>query len=110
VYVSPHLVAAERVADPAQLLAGLTAMGDDPASLALQRDWPHGVHAEQAEAPANAVTPLDGLDAVPAAQLAALGKFLVPLGGLLRGALQPGETLVVNGASGAFGSLTIRRL
>ncbi len=61
--------------------------------------------------PANAVTPLDGLDAVPAAQLAALGKFLVSFGGgLLRGALQPGETLVVNGASGIFGSLTIRRL
>lgn len=104
VYVSPHLVAGERVADPAQLLAGLTAMGADDASLALQRDWPHGVHAEQAEAPAGAVTPLDGLDGAPAAQLAVLGKFLVPFGGLLRGGLQPGETLVVNGASGAFGS------
>jgi len=104
VYISPHLVAGERVADPAQLLAGLTAMGADEASLALQRDWPHGVHAEQAEAPAGAVTPLDGLETAPAAQLAVLGKFLVPFGGLLRGGLQPGETLVVNGASGAFGS------
>jgi len=33
------------------------------------------------EVPTNAVTPLDGLDAVPAAQLAALGKFLVSFGG-----------------------------
>ncbi len=104
VYVTPHVVAAERVADPAQVLVGLTAMGGNDASIALQRDWPHGVHAEQAEAPVSAVTPLDGLDGVDTGRLAVLGKFLVPLGGLLRGTLQPGECLVVNGASGAFGS------
>lgn len=107
VYVSPHLVVSERVADPAQQLTGLTAMGSDAASVALQRDWPHGVHAEQAEAAASAVTPLEGLDSYSAAQLATLGKFLTPLGGLLRGALQPGETLIVNGASGAFGSAAV---
>jgi hypothetical protein len=37
-------------------------------------------------------------------RLAALGKFAVPLGGLLRGRLRAGEILVANGATGYFGS------
>jgi alcohol dehydrogenase len=73
-------------------------------TLALQRDWPDGVFAEYAQLPAACVTPVTGLDAVPQAQVAALGKFAVPFGGFLRGNFAAGETAVVNGASGYFGS------
>lgn len=113
VILSPHHVVDERTANPAQLLIGLTAMGSGgfatiPAeALALQKDWPDGVLAEYAQLPAACMTPLPGLDATPAEQLAALAKFVVPYGGLLRGAFQGGEVAIVNGASGYFGSAAV---
>jgi alcohol dehydrogenase len=113
VALNPHHLADERVRDPAQILIGLTAMGSarftglDAATNALQADWPDGVFAEYALLPAAVVTPLDGLDDVPAERLAALAKFVVPFGGFLRGALAAGETVVVNGATGYFGSAAV---
>jgi alcohol dehydrogenase len=50
------------------------------------------------------VTPLDGFEGVDAALLAVLSRFIVPFGGLLRGRLAAGETLIANGATGAFGT------
>lgn len=48
-----------------------------------------------------------GLDAFDATQLAALTRFAVPYGGLLRGRLAAGETLIVTGATGAYGSAAV---
>ena len=70
-------------------------------------DWPDGTLAEYALAPVEAVTPLAGLESVEAAQLAALSRFIVPYGSLLRGRLAAGETLVVNGATGAYGTAAV---
>ncbi|SEJ98382.1 MDR/zinc-dependent alcohol dehydrogenase-like family protein [Paraburkholderia diazotrophica] len=70
-------------------------------------DFPHGTLREFAEFPASSVLALDGLDAMPAARLAALGKFSVPFGGLRRGRLAAGETVIVNGATGYFGSAAV---
>jgi alcohol dehydrogenase len=36
-----------------------------------------------------------------------LNRFIVPFGGLLRGRLAAGETLVVNGATGAYGTAAV---
>jgi alcohol dehydrogenase len=113
VALNPHHLANERVRDPAQILIGLTAMGSarfaglDAATKALQADWPDGVFAEYAHLPAAAVTPLEGLRDLPAERLAALAKFVVPYGGFLRGALAVGETVIVNGATGYFGSAAV---
>lgn len=107
VFLSPHLVANERVADPAQILIGLTAMGAAAATVALQSDWRDGVFAERTTWPAACATPLDGLDHVEDDRLAALAKLVVPFGGLLRGRLAPGETVLVNGASGFYGSAAV---
>ena len=110
VALNPHHLANERVRDPAQILIGLTAIGSarfaglDAATKALQADWRDGVFAEYAHLPAAAVTPLDGLGHLPAERLATLAKFIVPYGGFLRGALAAGETVIVNGATGYFGS------
>jgi alcohol dehydrogenase len=75
------------------------------ATLALQRDYRDGTFAELVRAPASVVTrvPEPLLDA-PASSLAAISKFAVPYGGFLRAGLQPGERVIVNGASGYFGS------
>ena len=105
VVLSPHYVAGENVEDPAQILIGLTAFG--VGSAAVQADWRDGSLAEDMLAPVAAITPLDGLDSHDAAQLAVLNRFIVPFGGLLRGRLVAGETLVVNGATGAFGTAAV---
>ncbi|HKM61474.1 MAG TPA: zinc-binding dehydrogenase [Acidisphaera sp.] len=54
--------------------------------------------------PALCATPLDRLDDHTAAGLIGFAKLVVSFGGLLRSGLQPGETVIVNGASGYFGS------
>ena len=105
VAVSPYLVANEIADDPAQVLIGLT--GISPDSGPMLAAWGDGTLAERVIVPASVLAPLDGLDHLPAERLAAFGKFVVPLGGLLRGRLSPGETLLVNGASGYFGSAAV---
>ena len=105
VVLSPYLVAAENVDEPEQILIGLTSMGPDSAPL--QADWPDGTLAQFALAPISTVTPVKGLERMSAAQLAVLNRAIVPFGGLLRGRLGAGETLVVNGATGAYGTAAV---
>ena len=104
VVLSPHFMARENVEDPPQALIGLTAGADGAPVLA---DWPDGTLAEFALAPVEAVTPLKGLEREDAARLSILSRFIVPYGGLLRGRLQAGETLLVNGATGAYGTAAV---
>jgi alcohol dehydrogenase len=105
VVISPHFVARENVEDPAQILIALTSMA--PGSEPVMADWPDGTLADYALIPSEAVTPVDELDGVDSAQLALLSRCIVPFGGLLRGRLAPGETLIVTGATGAFGSAAV---
>jgi alcohol dehydrogenase len=105
VVLSPHLTATENVEDPAQILIGLTAFG--PGSPALQEDFRDGTLAEYALMPKTTVTPAEGLDHIDAAQLSVLMRYIVPYGGLLRGRLAVGETLIVTGATGAYGCAAV---
>jgi alcohol dehydrogenase len=105
VALSPYWVADEALREPEQALIGLTAIS--PGSAPMLTDFPHGTLREAAEFPASTVFPLDSLDAFSSTQLAALGKLIVPFGGLRRGRLAAGETVIVNGAAGAFGSAAI---
>ncbi|WP_223216743.1 zinc-binding dehydrogenase [Paraburkholderia phenoliruptrix] len=104
VIVSSHVVARENVREPGQALIGLTA---GTHGQPIVEDWPDGTLAEYALAPVDAVTPLTGLDAFDSAQLCALSRFVVPFGGLLRGRLAAGESIVVSGASGAYGTAAV---
>src|SRR6266849_5483836 len=104
VVLSSHFVAAENVEDPAQVLIGLTSSPDAAPVLA---DWPDGTLAEYALMPVEAVTPAEGLDTLDSAHLAVISRCIVPFGGLLRGRLAAGETLIVNGATGAYGTAAV---
>ena len=104
VVLSSHFVAPENVENPAQILIGLTSSPDAAQLLA---DWPDGTLAEYALMPVEVITPAEGLDHIGAAQLAALSRCIIPFGGLLRGRLAAGETLVVTGATGAYGSAAV---
>jgi alcohol dehydrogenase len=104
VFLSPHLRGDVPSAEPPQILIGLTAMATTPAALGLQARWRDGVFAEIAHWPAACATPLVGLNDRPAAELIGLAKLIVPFGGLQRSGLRGGDTIVINGASGYFGS------
>jgi alcohol dehydrogenase len=104
VFLSPHLRGDVPDPEPPQILIGLTATVITDAALALQARWRDGVFAEIAHWPAACVTPLTGLDDRPATELIGLAKLIVPFGGLQRAGLRGGQTIIVNGASGYFGS------
>ena len=105
VLLSSLFRSSENVPDPAQILIGVTSFGPD--SEKVQADWPDGTLAEYALLPASAVGPADGVEEIDATQLAAASRFVVPYGGLVRGRLAAGETLIVNGATGAYGSAAV---
>jgi len=102
--ISPHLVAHEHVAEPAAFLLGLTAYG--PIARQMQADYADGTFAEYVVVPASSATPVPEL-ALDPVQLAVAPRFLVPFGGLSRGRLAAGETVVVTGATGAFGGAAV---
>jgi alcohol dehydrogenase len=104
VFLSPHLRGDGPSREPPQILIGLTTMANSAAALALQARWRDGVFAEIAHWPAACVTPLTGLDERPAIELIGLAKLIVPFGGLQRTGLRGGDTVIVNGATGYFGS------
>ena len=104
VFLSPHLRGDVPNLEPPQILIGLTAMAAAPAALALQARWRDGVFAEIAHWPAACVTPLSELVDRPATELIGLAKLIVPFGGLQRSGLRGGDTIIVNGATGYFGS------
>jgi alcohol dehydrogenase len=104
VFLSPHLRGDVPESEPPQILIGLTAMATIPAALAMQARWRDGVFAEIAHWPAACVTPLVGLDDKPATELIGLAKLIVPFGGLQRSGLRGGDTIIINGATGYFGS------
>jgi len=89
------------IANPEQILLGWTYRTE--AARPLHAYYHHGSFAEQMRVPTENVTRIGDIDAGDAGRWAALGRLLVPFGGLLAGDLQAGETLVVNGATGGFG-------
>jgi alcohol dehydrogenase len=104
VFLSPHLRGDVPDAEPPQILIGLTATVTTEAALQLQTRWRDGVFAEIAHWPAACVTSLENLDDKPATELIGLAKLIVPFGGLQRTGLRGGDTMIVNGATGYFGS------
>ena len=91
--------------EPGQILIGVTSPGG--VGDALQRSWKDGTLAEYALFPAQAVTPIEGLDEYDLPQLTAITRCVVPYGGLVRGRLAAGETVIVNGATGAYGAAAV---
>jgi len=101
VFVDSTIRARDNIAAPEQILLGWTYR--TPAALPLHRYYHHGSFAEQMLVPTENATPIGDIEAADAGRWTALGRLLVPFGGLLAGDLAPGETLVVNGATGGFG-------
>jgi alcohol dehydrogenase len=102
VFVDPTVRSRDDAVVPDIILQGLTA--GSPQAFSLQRFYHDGAYAEQMRVPTENAIPIGDIDSADAGRWCALGKLLVPYGGLLAGRLLASETLLVNGATGAFGS------
>lgn len=102
VFVDPTVRGRDDAVAPDIILQGLTAGSE--AALRLQRYYHDGAFAERVRVPTENAVPIGAIDPAEAGRWLGLGKLLVPYGGLLAGRLLAGETLLVNGATGAFGS------
>lgn len=105
VVLSSYFVAQENIQHPAQILIGITAHG--PIAEQVQEDWRNGTLAEHALWPASSVTPADDLAYIDPARLAVSVRYVIPFGGLLRGRLAAGETIIISGATGAYGAAAV---
>jgi len=86
-------------------LQGLSARGEG--GLKLQRYFHDGSLAERMRVPTENAVRIGAIEEADAARWCALGVALVPYGGFLAANLQAGETVLVSGATGNFGSAAV---
>src|SRR5690349_21028379 len=102
VLCDPTVRSRDNAVAPTIVLQGLTA--GDERGLRLQQYVHDGAWAERMRVPTENAIPIGPIDAMQATVWSALGTYLVPYGGLVAADLQGGEIVVVNGATGSFGS------
>jgi alcohol dehydrogenase len=102
VFCDPTVRSRDEPCAPTIVLQGLTA--GDERGLRLHKYVHDGSWAERVRVPTENAIPIGSIDAAQAGKWSTLGTYLVPYGGLLAAGFQAGETVVVNGATGAFGS------
>jgi alcohol dehydrogenase len=102
VFCDPTVRSRDNAQAPDIILQGLTA-GSERAKR-LQQYFHDGSWAERTRVPTECVVRLGPIGDAEAVSWCAFGNFVVPYGGYVAAKLQPGETVLVNGATGAFGS------
>ena len=105
VYCDPTVRSRDDATNPDITLQGLSARGEG--GLRLQRYFHDGAWAEQMRLPTENAIPIGAIDPSEAGDWCAMGSYLVPYGGFLAGHLEAGETVLVNGATGNFGSSAV---
>lgn len=105
VFCDPTVRSRDDALMPDITLQGLSARGEG--GLRLQRHFHDGTFAEQVRVPTENAVRIGEIGPDEAARWCALSVMLVPYGGLLAAALRAGETLLVSGATGHFGSACV---
>jgi NADPH:quinone reductase-like Zn-dependent oxidoreductase len=105
VYCDPTVRSRDDTTTPDITLQGWSARGEG--GLRLQKHFRHGSFAEQMMVPTENVKPIGAIDQGEAASWCAIGTCLVPYGGFLAAKLQAGETVLVSGATGNFGTAAV---
>jgi alcohol dehydrogenase len=105
IYCDPTVRSRDNALSPDITLQGLSARGEG--GLRLQRHFRHGSWAEQMRVPTENAVAIGAIEASDAAAWCAMGTLLVPYGGLLAANLQAGETVLISGATGNFGSAAV---
>jgi len=102
VFCDPTVRSRDNAQAPDIILQGLTA-GSERAQR-LQQYFHDGSWAERTRVPTECVVRIGPSSYAEAVSWCAFGNFVVPYGGFAAANLQAGETVLVNGATGAFGS------
>jgi alcohol dehydrogenase len=105
VFCDPTVRARDDALAPDIMLQGWTAPTEG--ARRLQRWMRDGAFAEQMRVPMECVFPLGEIASEDASRWCASVVMLVPYGGWLASGLQPGETALVNAATGNFGSAAV---
>jgi alcohol dehydrogenase len=105
VFCDPTVRARDNTLAPDIMLQGWTAPTDG--ARRLQQWMRDGAFAERMRVPMECVFPLGDIAPRDASRWCAALAMLVPYGGWLAGGLQPGETALVNAATGNFGSAAV---
>ena len=105
VFCDPTVRSRDDVLCPDITLQGWSARGEG--GLRLQRYFRDGAFAERIRVPTENALRLGVLTEEEAGKWCALCVLLVPYGGWLAGGLQAGETVLVSGATGNFGSAAV---
>lgn len=102
VVCDPTVRSRDDVITPDITLQGWSARGEG--GLRLQRHFRHGPFAERMLVPTENAVPIGPIEPEQAARWCTLNLLLVPYGGLLAGDLRAGETVLVSGSTGNYGS------
>ena len=105
VYCDPTVRSRDGALTPDITLQGASARGEGGQKLL--RYFRDGTFAEQVRVPTENAAPIGMIDSAEAGRWCAVGTLLVAYGGLLAMDFRPGETLLVSGATGNFGSATV---
>jgi len=105
VFCDPTVRSRDDALMPDITLQGWSARGEG--GQLLQRYFRDGAFAEQMRVPTENAVPIGDIDPAEASQWCLINTLLIAYGGLLRMNLQAGETLLVSGGTGNFGSATI---
>jgi NADPH:quinone reductase-like Zn-dependent oxidoreductase len=102
VYCDPTVRSRDDVRAPDITLQGWAAGGEG--GLRLQKYFRDGSWAERTRVPTENAIGIGAIEEADAASWCAMGTCLVPYGGFLAANLQAGETVLISGATGNFGS------
>jgi len=102
VFCDPTVRSRDDALMPDIVLQGWSARGDG--GLHLHRYYHDGSFAEVMRVPTENAVPIGDIQSEDAPAWCALNTLLVPYGGWLAAGLRPGETALVSGATGHFGS------
>ena len=105
VYCNCAVQSRDDALSPDITLQGVSARGEG--GLKLQRYFHDGSLAEQLRVPTENAVRIGPVAERDAARWCALGTALVPYGGFLAAGLRAGETVLVSGATGNFGSAAV---
>lgn len=102
VFCDPTVRSRDDALTPDITLLGWSARGRG--GLRLQEHFRHGAFAERVLVPTENAVAIGPIDPADAGRWSALDLLLVPYGGLLAADLRAGETVLVSGSTGHFGS------
>lgn len=105
VFCDPTVRSRDGAPNPDITLQGWSARGEGGQKL--QRYFRDGAFAEQVRVPTENASPIGAINQEDAGRWCAINTLLIAYGGLLAMDFRPGETLLVSGATGNFGSATV---